>query len=132
MTQPRFGGRGNLLVEEAPGFALVFVLVWAIAGADSDGVLGGGNLGRKDVPDLPRNAVDSQVIEVGWLEAMVASVTMKKAGDEVAGFQVTDLKVSGLDLDAGEVAVHVRDDIVWDAISCGAWLLRSRVQWLWP
>jgi len=106
-------------VEEVPGFAVVLVLVEAVAGADSDGVLAGGNLGRDDVPDISGNAVEGEIVEVGWLVAVVGAVGVVKAGDEVAGLQVTRLKVSGLDLDADEVAVGVEDNVVGDTVSYG-------------
>jgi hypothetical protein len=51
------GGWGAV-VEEVPGFAVVFPLVLFVAGADSDGVFAGGYLGRDDVPDIFGDAVD--------------------------------------------------------------------------
>jgi len=46
------------VVEEVPGFAVGFPLILFVAGADADGVFAGGCLGRDDVPDVDRNAVD--------------------------------------------------------------------------
>jgi hypothetical protein len=72
-------------VEEVPGFAVVLPLVEFVAGAGADGMFAGRHLGRNDVPDVFWNAVDGQIVEVGWLVAPVGAVGVEQAGYEVAG-----------------------------------------------
>ncbi len=106
-------------MEEVPGFAVGLPLVEAVSGADADGVLEGCDIGGNDVPDISGNTVNGQVIEIGWLVTVVGSVDVEKTGDEVAGLQVTRLKVSGLDLNADEMAANVEDDVVRSVVPAG-------------
>lgn len=60
------GGRGfSVVAEEVPGFAVLFVLVAVVAGTDPDGDFLRRYLGGDDVPDVFRDDVDGEDVEVG-------------------------------------------------------------------
>ena len=62
-----WGRRWGAVVEEVPGFAVGLPPIAFVAGEDSDAIIVGRHRGRNDIPDVFRNAVDSQVIEIGFL-----------------------------------------------------------------
>jgi len=104
--------RRGTVVEQIPGFSVVLPLVLFIAGADADGLFARGDSPRNDVPDISRNAVHGEVVEVGSLVALVGAADVDQAGDEVAGLQVAGLKDSGFHLHANEASAKIDHDVV--------------------
>ena len=105
------------VVEQVPGFAVVFPLGLFVAGADSDGVFAGGDLGRDYVPDIFGDAVDGQVVKVGRLVAAVGAVHVEEAGYEVSGLQVAGLEERRFDLDADEARAQIEDYVVLGGVA---------------
>jgi hypothetical protein len=74
---------GGAVVEEVPGFSVMLPLVLFVAGEDSDAIVVGRHRGRNDIPDVFRNAVDSQVIEIGFLVITPGQRMRYGAGDRI-------------------------------------------------
>ena len=105
-------------MEKVPGFSVVLPLVLFVAGEDSDGILVRRHRGRNDIPNIFRNAVDSQVIEIGFLvTAPGPSVGVAQIGYEVSRLQVAGLRGCGFDLDADEVSAQIEDHVVLCAVA---------------
>jgi len=106
-------------VEEIPGFAIGFELVMLVAGANADRMLHGGHAGRDDVPDIGRNAVHGEIVEIRGAITVVLRSGMVEAGYEVTGLEVTSLKVSGFNLNADEMSMGIDDDVVGNVVAHG-------------
>lgn len=104
--------RRGTVVQQMPGFSIVLPLVLFVARADANGLLAASNGPRDDVPDIFRNAVDGEVIEVVLLVTVVEPAGVDQAGDEVARLQVAGLETSGFHLHANEAPAQIDHDIV--------------------
>jgi hypothetical protein len=111
--------RRGTVVQQMPRFSVVLPLVLFVAGAEADGLFAAGDSPRDDVPDISRNAVNREVVEVGLLVAVVGAAGVDQAGDEVAGLQVACLEHSGFDLHAYEAPAQIDHYVVLGGVAYG-------------
>jgi len=102
-----------------PGFSVVLPLVLPVARADADGLFAGGHSPRDDVPDIARNAVHGEIVEVGLPVAVVGAAGVDQAGDEVAGLQVARLKQSRFHLHANEASAKINHNVILGGVANG-------------
>jgi hypothetical protein len=109
--------RRGTVVQQIPGFSIVLPLVLFVARTDADGLFAGGDSPRDDVPDIFRNAINGEVVEVRLLVAVVEAAGVDKASDEVAGLQIAGLEDSGFHLHANKPSPKIDHDVVLGGVA---------------
>ena len=113
-------GFGLLRNELAPGFATSFKAHAFCFAMGTETEHGCGYIPpRDDVPDISRNTVDSEVVEVGLPVAVVGAAGMDQAGHEVAGLQVAHLEDSRFHLHSHEASAHIDNCVVLGGVAYG-------------
>jgi len=111
--------RRGAVVEQMPRFSVVLPLVLFVARADADRLFAPGDSPRDDVPDISRNEVHGEVVEVRLLVALVGAARVDQAGDEVARLQVAGLEDSGFHLHANKPSPKIDHDVVLGGLAYG-------------